>query len=1136
MPQDPRHTFASLGPETGAIVAAGGGGGKTGGSGSGPKEDRNSLRSRAYARVLYALCEGEIEGPATGDLLTSLRFDDTPVKRADGTSQFNGLSVEFAPGSSDQGYFQGFGSIDDIDQVGVKIMKVNGPVSRSFNDENADAVVVTLSTPQLQKVDSKGNVKGFTITFEIYVAYSNSGFELKVAGSFEGKCTGNYQRSYVIGLDSRVAAGPVTIRVVRTSNDSESNLESSDLYWNDFQTRIYSRLSYPYTAMLGVGVDSDQFKDFPRVSILLRGLKVRIPSNYNPSTRAYSGVWDGTWAYGWTNNPAWILFDMLAENRYGAGSRIPLASIDKWGFYSIAQYCDGIVPNGKGGWELRFTCNAHITTQSEAYDLLNSIASIFRGMVYWASGSVVATNDRPGNPVRLYSEANTVQETDKNGVVTKPSFVYSGSSAKARHTAAIVEYADPDDNYKIKSAIYVDRDGINRYGYRETRVQGFGCTSRSQAMRIGKWIIYSEQSEAESVTFSVASEGLLARPGELVYVADPNRAGSRMGGRVVGTNGSTTVDLDAPVTIGSGVNTFYWMGLGGNSESRQILNTPGTYTTITVSNYGAFGPLTGAPWIIETPTLKPQTFRAIGATESGDRAYEINAIAHNPSKFAAIENDAPLEDIPISNLPNYNQRPSPPSGIRVKESLFLSNTGSVLIRLDIGFNASLSVGVERYQIEARSIDDTVFRIIGSTYDLDYVWEGAPSGAIEIRVQAINKLGLVSEYNNFRFDVLGTSAPPPLVSDFNLTPVNDQVFLQWAESSSIAVRNGGQYRIRYTSDISATVGWQNSFELATAPGNTNSIYLPLYSGTYLIKAVTSGRTESIEAAIATTNYRSALRLNLVQEWEENPTFSGAKSGLAIVGGNLQLADNNFFDSRTGNFDSHSGLFDAVSASFDTTPGNFDSQTGNFDSLVEFYPIISSGIYQLATTVDLGGVYLSRITASMIATIVNQKNLFDWMSGNFDQSTGLFDGEGITEAAATLQISIAQQDMVFGPWQNFIVGDYKGRAFRFRLILESFNESVNILVSKIGITIDMPDRVESGKISTSAVGVGTVAYTNPFRVPPDLGISLISATQGDYYTIDSTSEFGFLVRAFNAAGTQVSRSIHWYAKGYGSYVAT
>jgi predicted phage tail protein len=1123
-------------PEDARLIAplksSGGGGGGKGGGGSQPSEDANSLRSIATASVLYALCEGEIVGAATGDLRTSIYLNDTVINRPDGTGNFHDFTLDFAPGTQYQGVLGNFTDVQSTYAVGIQITDQSGAIVRSFSDLNADSVVVTLSTPQLTSVDSKGNIHGYHVDFTIELSANGGNYVTVVADSISGKCTTPYQRSYIIGLSG---TPPYSLRVTKTSPNPTTSKIQADLYWVQYTTRINTALSYPNTALLGLSVRASEFKDIPKVSILIKGLKILYPANYDPVYRTYTGTWDGTFTYGWTDNPAWIFYDMLSNNRYGCGKRISVSNIDKWSLYKIAQYCDGWVPNGYGSYEPRFLCNVFINSRQKAYDVLNNLASVFRGMIFWGAGTILSVQDAPGTPVRLYTEANVIQQIDDKGHVTKPTFTYAGTSAKARHTVALVDYLDPTDRYKKKTEYVENITGLLRYGYREVKISAFACTSRSQARRVGLWALYTELYETETVQFSVGSEGLLARPGDLILIADPLRAGVRIGGRIITSSGLNTINLDSSVTIAA--NTTYQLSFTnstGQFTTVNVLNTPGTYTSISTSGYTA-EPVAGAIWTLSSTTLQPQLFRVVSVSEKGDGTYDILAITSNQSKYNFIEDGMPLTPAKITQMPNYLQVPVAPSAITITENLYVS-IATVTTRVNIGFQPSTSPGVVRYQVECKAWDDLGdYDVLGNTETTTFIWLNASSGIYSFRVKAVNKLGIESAYTYLQKEILGLNVIPATVTNFIINPLNDQLLLSWDLSSDLAVTVGGNYIIRYSPTIGGTVNWSSSSVIATIPGSTSSTTLPLYNGTYSIKAVGSTGKQSSTAAIATINYKSVLSLNNIAVLQESPTFPGIKTHCFLSGVFLQLSDSTFFDSQSGNFDSRSGNFGAASLSFDNQVGNFDSQAGNFDSIVMFYPVFQSGTYTFANSLDLGAVYTSRVTATFSCKCFNPSALFDFATGSFDSQPGTFEGTDTDGAGAVLQIATSQDGSTYSAWQNMLAGDYSARSFKFQVLLTSTDVSKNVDVLSLSVTIDMPDRVESGIITTSASVVSNITYSYPYKVNPALGVTLENAATGDYYTITSQNQSGFSVSVQNSSGTKVVRNLHWMAKGYGRKTA-
>lgn len=610
----------------------------SGGGGGGVRspvvvDEDDTLASRTTARVLLLVSEGEIQGnTAEPDLWKNIYFDDTPVQRRDGQLSFIEANVELLRGTPSQNPPDDFAFIESETAVGQEVTK-NTPVERGFTHPAATSVVVRILIPELWEVYDLGGgnstVGGTKIEFDITLT-SSTGTTQTYRQTIEGKASSAFERSYSLPI----TGGDWLVGINRVTDDSDNeNILRNRTIFQSFTLRIGNQLQYPYTAILAIKIRADQFQSVPTVSALLRGIRVKIPSNYNPADRTYNGFWDGTFqAATYTNNPAWIFYDLLTSERYGVGRYLDASQIDIYSLYAIAQYCDELVPDGVGGVEPRFTCNCYIQNRDDAFNVLNGLASVFRGVLYWSEGLVVTGQDRPSDPVRLYTEANVIQLEGQNGEITLPPFRYSGTARRARHTVAIVSYADPKDRYKTKTEFVEDRAGILRYGYREIEITAFGCTSRGQAQRVGRWTLLTEQLETETVTFRVATEGLLVRPGDVIKIADPLKSGQRFGGRIASaTNTTVTLDMSVEAPAGSTLSVL-------NSTGEQV-ESPCQGTGFTVAATFGFIPQAESIWILQTGSVAPRLYRVLGIAEQQDGSFEITAILHAPAKYDAVDNN-----------------------------------------------------------------------------------------------------------------------------------------------------------------------------------------------------------------------------------------------------------------------------------------------------------------------------------------------------------------------------------------------------------------------------------------------------------------------------------------------------------------
>ena len=587
------------------IVGAGGGGGKGGGGGSArvPVEASDTLRSKAFAQVVDLLCEGEIEGLVNS--LQSVYLDETPIQNADGSYNFQGVTLVTRNGTQNQSYIPGFSASEAETAVGVEV-KASASVTRTISNANANAVRVRVSVPALTYQNpSNGDLSGTSVQIAIDVQTAGGGFVQQLVNTISGKTTSKYERVFRIPLSG---TGPWDVRVRRITADSVSASLNNKTFWESYTEIVESKFRYPNSALVGLKIDSSQFNRIPSRGYDCKLLKIRIPTNATvraDGSLSYSGSWDGTFQVAWSSCPAWCFYDLVTSARYGCGRDIPAALVDKWAIYSISQYCNTLVPNGFGQTEPRFSCNIYIQSREEAYKVLQDMASIFRGMAYWSAGLVTAVQDAPSDPVMLYTPANVIDGQ----------FNYQGSSLKARHTVAIVSWNDPSDMYRAKAEYVEDTAAIAKYGVVSTDVGAVGCTSRGQAHRVGRWLLYSEQLETETVTFRCGLDSALVRPGQVIQLADPVRAGKRMGGRIASAS-TTSITVDA-MPVFTLPATLWVMLPDGSTQSRAVQGINGN--TITVTSAFGIAPDPQSVWMLETTALEPQLFRVMSVTEKEEQ-------------------------------------------------------------------------------------------------------------------------------------------------------------------------------------------------------------------------------------------------------------------------------------------------------------------------------------------------------------------------------------------------------------------------------------------------------------------------------------------------------------------------------------
>lgn len=703
--------------EWGQIIGAGGGG-KGGGSGGGLSEQADTLKSTSYAQVLDLISEGEIGGLVNG--MKSIYLDGVPIENADGSANFSGVQYVATNGTQDQPVISGFDQVRNEINVGIECKVVTGPVVRSITNANVTSVIVTVQLPALSHMDDKGNLGGSSVQFAIDVQVGGAGWVEKLNDTISGKSSSAYERQYRIILP---AGASRDIRLRRITADSTSTQLNNKTNFKSYTEVIDAKLRYPNSALVGLKVDASQFRAIPTRGYDTRLLLIRVPTNATPradGSLAYSGTWNGTFKIAWSCCPAWAFYDVITADRYGLGSFLAATPPDKWALYEISRRCNELISNGFGGMEPRFTCNVWINTRQEAHKLLADLTSCFQGMAYSDGSTIIAVQDAPRDPAYLFTNAN----------VTKGDFRYEGTSAKARHTVALVAWNDPADLYRRKVEYVEDTAGIARYGVIETEVLAFACTSRGQAHRVGKWLLLSELMQTETISFSTGAEGALVRPGDLIKIADARRAGVRMGGRVKAAAGAVlTVDLAPSTAPGS---QLYVVAPDGAIQQREIVSVIGTQITLTVP----FSPMPTAQcgWLISSAAVEAQTARVLTVTEE-DGGHSIIALQHEPDKFPAVEQGMVLQPRAISAL---NPMPGTPTGMALSEQTYLFQS-TTRTKLNVRWTAVPHA--VRYRVEWRYADGNFQAAETTAPDFDVM--DAEPGHYEVRLTAINAAGLPS---------------------------------------------------------------------------------------------------------------------------------------------------------------------------------------------------------------------------------------------------------------------------------------------------------------------------------------------------------------------------------------------------------
>lgn len=734
-----------------------GAGGKGSGNARTPVETPDSLHSISCAKILDLISEGEIRGLVAGN--QSVYLNQVPIQNSGGTLNFAGVRVETRAGTQDQEYIAGFPSVENEVTVGVEL-RSNAPVVRTISGADLSAARIRFGLPALQRLNTEnGDTEGYAIEYAIDLSVNGGAFSTVLTNAFRGKTTSEYQRSHRIDLP---AGTQWQVRVRRLTPNANSSTIADTVNILSLTEIIDAKLRYPNCGLAAVQVDASAFQNVPSRAYQIWGRIIRVPSNYDPRTRAYTGIWDGTFKSAWTNNPAWVFFDIVTNDRFGLGNRLPLDWVNKWRLYEIAQYCDQLVSDGMGGMEPRFTCSLYLQTRADAYKVLQDMASMFRGISFYAAGQVMASADMPKDPVYTYSQANVVEGR----------FSYEGSGRKARHTVALVSWTDPDDFGRQKVEPVQLLDGIARYGVNQIEVTALGCHSKSQAQRVGNHILYSENLETETVTFAVGLDALNCMPGDVIQVADANRAGRRNSGRIsAATANSLTLD-EVPPTMAVG-DLLRATLPSGKTEARTINAVNPTTRVVTVSAPWSAVPVAQSIWATESTDLVLQQFRVLSISEEEGLTYRVTALQHRPDKFAAIDDGTRLEPPPISVIPPSVQ--PPPANVRMSSHVVIDQ-GIATPVLTIEWDAADKAIA--YDVEWRR-DDLNWVRAGRVGTTSCEVRGIYAGQYLARVRAVNALNAVSQPTlSMLTDIKGKTDPPPALTSLTATPVVFGIQLAW----------------------------------------------------------------------------------------------------------------------------------------------------------------------------------------------------------------------------------------------------------------------------------------------------------------------------------------------------------------------
>ncbi|HEB5520221.1 phage tail tip fiber protein [Klebsiella grimontii] len=758
------------------LLIAGAGGKKSSGSSRTPVEADDTVNSRAMASILDLLGEGVVGGLING--AKSIFIDGVALENEDGSFNYSGVTWDFRDGSQDQSPMPGFDFVETPKAVNTQLKTTNA-VTVAIDNDDADRVRVIMKFPSLRSIDKKtGDTNGTSVQFKFQLANGNGSFYDVIATgesssdvTLTAKKTGVYYRSYEIQLPKPGRA--YKVRVLRLSADSNDQYLFNDTWVDSIGEIVDTPMNYPNSVLVGLKVNSEQFgSSMPSRSYLIRGLKIRVPSNYDENTNTYNGVWDGTFKLLSSSNPAWILFDLLTNARYGLGKFVSESMIDLGQLYQIGRYCDEEVDDGFGGKEKRFAINTQITSRQDAYRLIQDIAGAFRGMVFWAGGMVNIMQDSPSDPVMLFTNANV-----KDGL-----FTYKGSARKDRPSVALITYNNKQDGYKQNVEYVEDQEAMARYGERKTEAVAFGCTSRGQAHRVGLWLLYTARMESDMITFTAGLDASFLMPGETVLIQNKYRAGKRNSGRIVSFT-KNSITLDAPVSLKKSGNFIRIINQEGKIVERDINETGDNITKVTFKTALATAdqPVANGVWTITEPDLVPMRARVVAIAQGETPgSFDITVVQNNASKYQAIDNGAALVPENTTVLdPTYSK----PSNLVISEGTYLSSPGNLSVKLMLAWEGKSP----EYWVSWRRSDEgnvSNWQSVRATEEQYEIVNVAENGRYDFQLYSVSFGGKKSEIITAVYQVKGTMTPPGAPT--SLTAVGDyrNVVLNWVNPDSV----------------------------------------------------------------------------------------------------------------------------------------------------------------------------------------------------------------------------------------------------------------------------------------------------------------------------------------------------------------
>ena len=1110
-----------------------------------PDLPSGALSSKQFNTIVELLGEGEIEGSATASKANITDKSSTAYKNAflkdvflNGTQilqeaasntspvdtdfNYKDVGFEFRTGTSSQTFISGIKNIETEVPIATSVI-VSSPVTHTVSQSNINAVRVTLRFPSMQKFEDNGDINGVSVNLLIKTIENDGTTTTVIDDTVTGRSTNDYFRDYLINLKSTTSF-PVQIRVERVTADSDNARLVNAFSFHSATNIIFEQNAYPDTAHVALRFNAEQFPRVPKRVYRIRGIKVKIPNNATVNNTdgsiTYSGTWNGTFKTDkeWTTDPAWILFDLLTNTRYGCS--IPLTNLDKFTFKGVSEYCGEQVDDGSGtgSTEPRFSCNVNITQSQEAYGLINSLCSVMRAMPYYAAGSIEISQDSPKATTYIFNNAN----------VTDEGFLYTGSSNKTRHTVINVTYFDMTTQELDIETVEASSSLQTKYGVVVKNIKAFATTSRNQARRLGRWFLYNEQNSGETCSFTTTiAAGVLVRPGDVIEISDNLKAGVRRGGLLQSVTNTTTVVIDdtdnTNVPTVSENPTLSVILPDGSLETKTITNISGK--TITVSSAFSQAPNVNAPYIFETSTLETTSWRVVNVKENEDSTYTITALEHDSAKYAFVEDGTAM---PVRNITTLTEIKNAPDGLNASEKIVVINSTAVpKIILDWQPQA----GVTKYQVQFRA-NNGAFKTIETPSSNAEIFN-TDVGTYEFRVFSFNALNQPSRTPaTLTFNAVGKTAPPADIAGLTFEPITDKLArIRWNPVTEADVIAGGRIYVRHTPVTDGSGTFSNATDLIQAlSGNTSSAEIPILEGEVILKAQDDGQRFSVgetSVVIDLPDPQPSLITQTRREDQDSPKFQGTKTNIGFdpVSNSINLSGTGQFDDVT-DFDAEGSLDDLGGV----------SPTGNYDF----------GGTAGGTTLDLGGVFALDLKKHVKSQAIYPNDLID-SRGLIDDLQD-FDGTASVDVNADMLVRVTTDDPTSGSptytdFQKFANGTYRGRGFQFRANLTSNDPAQDIQVTELGYTASLQRRTEQNATAiASGAGAKNVTFDHPFFVGtssllganshlPSVGITALNMASGDIFELSSISSTGFTVHFKNSSGSSINRNFNFTAVGFG-----